>query len=89
MMSSETPACMVQVMKTLKSAMQTSVTDLHLEWHLSGRDKLVQVPSEMPPVFSGDRLIVYAVSAGQEVRKKVLSLDKSQMRKIAHCEFAD
>jgi len=89
MMSSETPACMVQVMKTLKSAMQTSVSDLQLEWQLSGRDKLMQVPSEMPPMLSGDRLIVYAVSAGQEVRKKVLSLDKSQMRKIAHCEFAD
>jgi len=59
--------CVVQVMKTLKSAMQTSVTDLQL----SGSDKLVQVPSEMPPIFSGDRMIVYAVSAGQEVRKKV------------------
>ena len=71
MMSSETPACMVQVMKTLKSAIQLPVTELQLEWQLSGSNKLVQVPSEMPPMFSGDRLIVYAVSAGQEVRKKV------------------
>ena len=53
-------------MKTLKAAMQTSVTDLHLEWRLS--DKLVQVPSEMPPIFSGDRLVIYAINAGQQVR---------------------
>ena len=58
----------MQVMKTLKAAMQTSVTDLQLEWHLSGSDKLVQVPSEMPPIFSGDRLIIYAINAGQQVR---------------------
>jgi len=55
-------------MKTLKAAMQTSVTDLQLEWRLSGADKLVQVPSEMPPIFSGDRLIIYAINAGQQVR---------------------
>jgi len=54
-------------MKTLKAAMQTSVTDLQLEWRLSGSDKLVQVPSEIPPIFFGDRLIIYAVNAGQQV----------------------
>jgi len=56
------------VMKTLKAAMQTSVTDLHLDWRLSGSDKLVQVPSQMPPIFSGDRLIIYAINALQKVR---------------------
>ena len=66
----EALVCTVQVMKTLKAAMQTSVTDLKLVWHLTGSDKLVQVPSEMPPIFSGDRLIVYAVNAGQQVRMK-------------------
>jgi len=65
--TSETLACTVQVTKTLKAAMQTSVTDLELEWRFSGSEKLVQVPSEMPPVFSGDRLIIYAINAGQQV----------------------
>jgi len=55
-------------MKTLKAAMQTSVTDLELEWRLSGGEQLVQIQSVMPPLFSGDRLIIYAVSAGQQVR---------------------
>jgi len=55
-------------MKTLKAAMQTSVTDLQLEWRLNaGADKLLQVPSDLPPIFSGDRLIIYAVNAQQEV----------------------
>jgi len=54
-------------MKTLKAAMQTSVTDLHLDWRLSGSDKLVQVPSQMPPIFSGDRLIIYAINVLQKV----------------------
>jgi len=66
-MACKTQVCTAQVMKTLKAAMQTSVTDLKLEWHLTGSDKLVQVPSEMPPIFSGDRLIVYAVNAEQQV----------------------
>jgi len=55
-------------MKTLKAAMQTSVTDLQLDWRLSaGTDKLLQVPSELPPIFSGDRLIIYAINAQQQV----------------------
>jgi len=54
-------------MKTLKAAMQTSVTDLQLEWNLGGSDKLLQIPSVVPPIFSGDRLIMYAINASQEV----------------------
>jgi hypothetical protein len=54
------------VMKTLKCAMQASVTDLHLDWQLGGSPKLVQVPREMPPLFAGDRLIVYAINSGEQ-----------------------
>ena len=54
-------------MKTLKSAMQASVTDLQLDWELGGSPKLVQVPRQMPPLFTGDRLIVYAVNGGEQV----------------------
>ena len=54
-------------MKILKCAMQVSVTDLELEWNLGGSAKLVQVPRELPPLFSGDRLIVYAVNNSDQV----------------------
>jgi len=49
-------------MKTLKAAMQSAVTDLHLDWQLGGSPKLIQVPEQMPPLFAGSRLIVYAIS---------------------------
>jgi len=62
-------------MKTLKAAMQTSVTDLQLEWRLSGGDKLMQVPSVLPPIFSGDRLIIYAINTGKQVRMKASTVD--------------
>jgi hypothetical protein len=54
-------------MKTLKAAMQASVTDLHLDWEIGGSAKLLQVPRELPPLFAGDRLIVYAVNNGEQV----------------------
>jgi len=58
----------MQVMKTLKSAMQAAVTDLHLDWEIAGSAKLLQVPRELPALFAGDRLIVYAVNSGEQVR---------------------
>ena len=47
--------------------MQASVTDLHLDWEIGGSAKLLQVPRELPPLFAGDRLIVYAVNNGEQV----------------------
>jgi len=64
--------------------MQTSVTDLQLEWRLSGADKLVQVPSEMPPIFSGDRLIIYAINAGQQVRCLLFDVFESTLYPTIH-----
>ena len=54
-------------MKTLKAAMQASVTELHLDWELGGSPKLMQVPRELPAMFAGDRMIVYAVNGGEQV----------------------
>ena len=54
-------------MKTLKAAMQASVTELQLEWSLGGSVEMMQVPRELPPLFAGDRLIVYAINTGKQV----------------------
>ena len=43
----------------LKRALAPSVSDVHINWSLPGESKLVQTPSKVPPVFSGDRLIIY------------------------------
>lgn len=54
--------------------MQASVTDLQLDWQLGGSAKLVQVPRQMPPLFGGDRLIVYAINSGEQVLQCVVAL---------------
>ena len=43
----------------LKRALAPSVSDVHINWSLPGESKLVQTPSKVPPVFSGDCLIIY------------------------------
>lgn len=56
------------VVKTLKAAMQPTVTDLHLDWQLSGGPcELVQMPKEMPSLFAGDRLILYAMALKDKI----------------------
>lgn len=48
--------------------MQPTVTDLHLDWQLSGGPcELVQMPKEMPSLFAGDRLILYAMALKDKV----------------------
>ena len=48
-------------MKTLKAAMQMNVTDVSLKWNLASPPEVQVVPKPIPPVYSGDRLILYAV----------------------------
>ena len=45
-------------MRMLKRALAPSVSDVHVSWSLPGESKLVQTPSKVPPVFSGDRLLI-------------------------------
>ena len=45
----------------LKRALAPSLSDVHINWSLPGESKLVQTPSKVPPVFSGDRLIIYGL----------------------------
>ena len=40
----------------LKRALTPSISDVHVSWSLPG---VIQTPSKVPPVFSGDRLIIY------------------------------
>lgn len=56
----------LQVIKTLKAAMQASITDMRLNWELSCPQHPIQLPREIPPVFSGERLIVYNIVTKDE-----------------------
>ena len=55
------------VMRLLKYAMQISVTNVSIDWRLGGSVDLTQIPLELPPIFDGDRLIVYALVSNQSV----------------------
>ena len=56
--------CVEQVMKVLKQAMQGTVRDVTLDWSLPPEVKVTAVPEKVPSIFSGDKLIMYAIMKG-------------------------
>ncbi len=48
----------------LKQAMQSSVQDVVLEWSIPPEVKVSVIPEKVPAVFSGDKLIMYAIIKG-------------------------
>ncbi len=55
--------------------MQPCVEDVTLTWKLPKGLKVVTLPTILPPVFLGERLIVYAVLDGsQQVRSEAQCL---------------
>ena len=51
-------------MKVLKQAMQGTVRDVTLDWSLPPEVKVTAVPEKVPSIFSGDKLIMYAIMKG-------------------------
>ena len=51
-------------MKILKQAMQGSVRDVTLDWFVPPEVKVTTVPEKVPAIFSGDKLVMYAVMKG-------------------------
>ena len=43
----------------LKRALSPSISDVHVTWSVSDDARVIQTPRKVPPVFSGDRLIIY------------------------------
>ncbi|XP_058965540.2 von Willebrand factor A domain-containing protein 5A-like [Pocillopora verrucosa] len=50
-----------KVIKTLKRARQPVITNVSMTWKLDKGWTVQQIPSSLPPLFSGDRLVVYGV----------------------------
>ena len=50
-----------QVIKTLKRALQPVISDVNIAWDLAKGWTVHQVPSSLPPLFSGDRLVVFGL----------------------------
>ncbi|XP_068682232.1 von Willebrand factor A domain-containing protein 5A-like [Montipora foliosa] len=55
-----------KVIKTLKSALQPVITDVSVTWDLPQGWVVQQIPSFLPPLFSGDRLVIYGLLESSE-----------------------
>ncbi len=54
-------------MKILKQAMQGALRDVSLNWSLPPELKVTVLPEKFPAIFSGDKLVMYAVIKGAAV----------------------
>ena len=48
-----------KVMRMLKRALTPSLSDVRVNWSLPAGVEVIQTPPKVPPVFSGDRLVIY------------------------------
>ncbi|KAI8517895.1 von Willebrand factor A domain-containing protein 5A [Branchiostoma belcheri] len=62
---SGTDRLQTKVMRLLSCALQPTVTGVGLTWQLPDGVTAVPIPSTPPPIFSGDRFIMYAQLQGQ------------------------
>ncbi|XP_066293427.1 von Willebrand factor A domain-containing protein 5A-like isoform X1 [Branchiostoma lanceolatum] len=62
---SGTDRLQAKVMRLLSCALQPTVTGVGLTWQLPNGVTAVPIPSTPPPIFSGDRFIMYAQLQGQ------------------------
>ena len=51
----------LQVIKTLKHALQPVITDVKVTWDLAAGWTVQQCPASVPPIFLGDRLVLYGL----------------------------
>ena len=51
----------LQVIRSLKRALQPAVTDVSLEFKVDGKAEVLQSPRSLPPIFSGEKLVAYGV----------------------------
>ncbi|KAL9954878.1 hypothetical protein ACROYT_G042463 [Oculina patagonica] len=59
-----------KVIKTLRRALQPFISDVSIAWDLASGWTVQQIPSSLPPLFSGDRLVVYGVLKGSQNANK-------------------
>ncbi|CAH1271034.1 VWA5A [Branchiostoma lanceolatum] len=62
---SGTDRLQAKVMRLLSCALQPTVTGVSLTWQLPDGVTAMPIPSTPPPIFSGDRFIMYAQLQGQ------------------------
>ena len=55
----------MQVIRSLKRALQPAVTDVSVEFKVPPEFEVLQSPKNLPPVFNGEKMVVYAITKQQ------------------------
>ncbi|XP_061170037.1 von Willebrand factor A domain-containing protein 5A-like [Saccostrea echinata] len=53
-----------KVMSVMKNSVQCGITDVSLTWNLPKGCSVINAPEEVPPIFQGEKLILYAIISG-------------------------
>ncbi|XP_061170036.1 von Willebrand factor A domain-containing protein 5A-like [Saccostrea echinata] len=53
-----------KVMSVMKNSVQCGITDVSLTWNIPEGCSVLNAPEEVPPVFQGEKLILYAIISG-------------------------
>ncbi|XP_062620575.1 von Willebrand factor A domain-containing protein 5A-like isoform X2 [Saccostrea cucullata] len=53
-----------KVMSVLKNSVQCGITDVSLTWDLPDGCSVINAPEEVPPIFQGEKLILYGIISG-------------------------
>ena len=60
----------LQVIRSLKRALQPAVTDVSVQFKVPKEYNVLQSPQKLPPVFNGEKLVVYGILKSKSDLKK-------------------
>ena len=59
-----------QVIRSLKRALQPAITDVSVQFKVPREYEVLQSPQNLPPVFNGEKLVVYCILKSKAASKK-------------------
>ena len=60
----------LQVIRSLKRALQPAVTDVSVQFKVPKEYNVLQSPQKLPPIFNGEKLVVYGILKSKSSPKK-------------------
>ncbi len=67
------------MIRSLKRALQPALTDVSLEFKIDGKPEILQCPQTLPPVFAGEKLVVYALVKAKSDKLKGKAVLKGKL----------
>ena len=64
-----------QVIRSLKRALQPAITDVSVQFKVPKEYEVLQSPQNLPPVFNGEKLVVYGILKSKAASKKEKRVD--------------